>query len=176
MAKFKMSVPRWMLLHFLISILILYLGFEGFSHRSSLAVGLFEIPLFIWPAWFLFWGKGWIRIVPITFGLFFLFIMAIGFLTKDENRLGRRRFETPFGQIFVVQQFDFDRSHELPDKISVEKILPLGFVKTVDTFSQDKPSIGQIHAVKIYDDKLELTGDWGLYKFKHDGNRLKLLE
>lgn len=164
-----------MAVHFLISLLIIILGAEGFSHRSSTAVSIIQLPLFTWPIWFFFLGKGWTRALSVTMALFLCFVMAIGFLFKDENRLTRRRFITPFGQIYIVQQFDFDHSKELPDQINLEQPLPFGFTKTIKGYFPKTPEIGEIHDFKVHENTFEVKGAWGSYKFIHDGSQLQLV-
>ncbi len=79
------------------------------------------------------------------------------------------------GQIYILQQFDFDHSKELPDKVELEQPLPLGFVKRIKVFFPEGPSIGKIHEAKTSENAFEIYGTLGSYKFKRDGNELRLV-
>lgn len=175
MANLKINLYKLMLIHFIVSISILLAGAAGLSHRSAAALSIIQLPLYVWPIWFFFLGKGWKRIIVIPVAAFVSFIMLLGFLLKDENILSKRRFTTSLGQIYVVTQFDFDRSEELPDQITLEKPLPFGFVKTLTYYQHKISSIGKIHEVKSQNNSLELRGDWGSYRFLHDGSQLQLI-
>lgn len=176
MKMLKITVAKLMAIHFLISILIVFLAAEGFSHRSSTAISIFQIPLFAWPVWFFFLGQGWKRILSVSAACFFSLVMLAGYLFKDENLLERRRFTTPLGQIYVVQQFDSDHSKELPDRIDLEKPLPLGFVKTIKGYYPKTSSIGKILEAKVYDNALVVKGTRGSYTFEHNKNQLQLVQ
>ena len=98
------------------------------------------------------------------------------FLVKNENRLERRRFITSLGQIYILQQFVFDHSEELPDQIDLEMPLPFGFVKAIKGYYPKNKSIGEISGAKFYDNTFEVKGAWGSYNFKLDGNQLQLVQ
>ncbi len=168
MKNFKSLVPKLMTFHFLIILLIFFLETEGFSHRSSTVVSLIQLPFFTWPIWFFFLGKGWTRFLSITMAAVLCFVMMIGFLFKDENRLTRRRFITPFGQIHIVGQFDFDHSKELPDEINLERPMLFGFTKRIKGYIPKDNGIGEIHEFKVHENTFEIKGAWGSYKFIHD--------
>lgn len=176
MKMFKITIPRLMAIHFLLSGLILFLAGEGFSHRSSTAISIFQIPLFAWPIWFFFLGKGWKRAVSVSAAVFLSLVMLGGYLTKDKNLLERRRFTTPFGQIYFVQQFDYDHSKELPDQIVLERPLPFGFVKTIKLYHPKTSSIGKISEAKTHDNALVVKGTWGSYSFKYDNQQVQLVQ
>lgn len=171
----KPTVTKIMIFHFALSITILFLALIGFSHRSTTVVTILQLPLFAWPLWLFFIGKGWVRALSFAMGLVFSLVMLAGFLFKDENRIGRRRFVSSLGQIYVVQQFDFDGSKELPDKVELERQLPLGFIKTIKGFFPETPSIGEISEAHEDENALELKGACGSYKFRFDGAQLQLV-
>lgn len=176
MKTLKVTLPRLMTLHFIISILILFLAAEGFSHRSTLATNLIQIPLFIWPVWFFFLGKGWRRAASVSVASLLSLVMLGAFLTKDENQLDRRRFTTSLGQAYIVQQFDFDHSKELPDQIELEQPLGFGFLKALRSYISKNPSIGKIQDARVHENSFEIIGTFGSYNFRHDGRQLQLIE
>ncbi|MBC7743088.1 MAG: hypothetical protein H7061_12885 [Bdellovibrionaceae bacterium] len=177
MKMLKLTIPRLMAIHFLINVLLLLLVSEGFSHRSSAAKSILQIPLFAWPIWFFFLGQGWKRILSVSAAVVFSLVMVVGYLSKDENLLQRRRFTTSQGQVFIIQQFDFDHSKELPDQIALERPLPFGFTKTIESYHPKKnSSIGKISEAKVIDNTFVIKGEWGSYLFKHNGNQLQLVQ
>lgn len=176
MKVLNLNVQKLMAIHFLMSALILILAAAGFSHRSSTIVGIFQIPLFVWPIWFVFLGRGWKRALSVFAACFFSLVMLAEYLFQDENLLDRRRFTTRLGQIYVVQQFDFDHSEEMPDRIDLEEPLALGFVRTINRYFPKSLSIGKISEAKVYDNTLVVKGTSGSYSFKRNRNQLLLVQ
>ncbi|MBK7892284.1 MAG: hypothetical protein IPJ84_15995 [Bdellovibrionales bacterium] len=171
---FKTTIPRLMAIHFLLNVLILSIA--GISHRSRAAESILTSPLFLWPIWFFFLGQGWKRALSVSFATVLSFAVLVVFLIKDENLIGRRRFATQLGQVYLVQQFDFDNSKELSDKIYIEKPLPFGFIKTIKSYFPKNSSIGRISEAKVHGTTFVVKGDWGSYFFKYNGDQLELVQ
>ncbi|MFZ3229031.1 MAG: hypothetical protein WA160_02410 [Pseudobdellovibrio sp.] len=181
MKMFKISIPRLMLIHFLLNVLILSIPYlipsiAGIYHRSRIAESILASPLFLWPIWFFFLGQGWKRVLSVSFATVLSFAALWMFFIGDENTIESRRFATRLGQVYLVQQFDFDKSKELPDRIYIEKPLPFGFIKTIKSYIPENSSIGSIYETKVHGNTFVVKGHWGSYFFKHNGDQLELVQ